>query len=104
MTAPTNRDAPNPWVDPLYPPKPTTRGAQALAKRLKLRFGNVYPDGATFESDAAAILGPHGVYIEDAREHEPQDAMRSLPTIRCSCGHLVGVGESFYDHIGVQRG
>jgi hypothetical protein len=38
------------------------QGAQALAARLKM-VGT-----GSYESDAAAILGPHGLFVPDVRE------------------------------------
>jgi hypothetical protein len=81
-------------------------GAKALAERLR---GIGMPMGYNGPRTAAAILGPHGLFVEDVREHEPSFGPNTNPDYRvqvrtCSCGWVQTFPdhESFFDHIGTQ--
>jgi hypothetical protein len=69
-------------------------GAKALAERL---IANSERERPYADEDAAAILGPAGLFIPDAAKHEPYIDHGFL---RCLCGWTSpGDPESYFDHI-----
>jgi hypothetical protein len=87
----------------------TDQGRSALAERLPLapmigaairRLGK--PNNVSWERDAAAILGEHGLFIADASKHEPvirtdDDGWTHLA---CICGFdRPKSDESYFDHL-----
>lgn len=85
-------------------------GAAALAERIDAAewpesiYPRGYRDPRWVAAFAAALLGPHGLFIADVRKHRPEAILFNGVIVQgCSCGGWDGRTGAYFDHLSVSK-